>query len=134
MNRFFLSFYLVISLLAISVAGSFLSCNKDKVQRIDFYVDLNDPDNYDLANIGHYKVFNSSVIVAKDINSTYIALSAICTYDQCLVEFQTTNEFICPCCQSHFDTTGNPLFGYATSPLPNYNIQKINNILHIYSN
>ena len=126
------SFFSIIVLVTILLVTQ--SCNKDKVQRIDFSVDLNDPANYDLTDIGGCKVFNSSVIVAKDVNNNYIALSAICTYDQCLVEFQTTNEFVCPCCQSHFDTGGNPTFGSATSPLPVYQVQQINNILHIYTN
>ena len=127
-----------IKIFSLTVTVCFLlitqSCNKDKVQRIDFTIDLNDPLNSDLTNIAGYKVFNSSVIVAKDVNNNYIALSAICTYDQCLVEFQTTNEFVCPCCQSHFDTDGNPTFGAATNSLPKYLVQQINNILHIYTN
>ena len=112
----------------------FVGCNKDKVQRIDFTIDLNDPTNFDLTTIGGYKVFNSSVIVAKDVNNNYIALSAICTYDQDLVEFQTTNEFVCPSCQSHYDTDGLVTFGLASGSLVRYNVQHTNNILRVYSN
>ncbi len=122
-----------ISLAAVAALTQLESCNKDKVQRIDFTIDLNDPENFDLTTLGGYRIFNSAVIVAKDVNNNYIAFSAYCTYDACLVEFQTTNEFICPCCQSHYDTDGNPMFGYATSPLEKYNVQQTNNILHVYS-
>ncbi len=122
-----------ISAVAFTAFSNLESCNKDKVPQIDFTIDLNDPANFDLTTLGGYRVFNSSVIVAKDVNNNYIAFSAYCTYDACLVEFQTTNEFICPCCQSHYDTDGNPAFGLATTPLTKYNVQQINNMLHVYS-
>ncbi len=111
----------------------FESCNRDKVQQIDFTVDLDDPANFDLTTLGGYKVFNSAVIVANDTSNNYIAFSALCTYDACLIEFDTTNEFICPCCQSHYNTDGIVIFGSAASALTKYNVQKINNILRVYS-
>ncbi len=134
MNRKQFFATLGISAAAIEAISLLDSCSRDEQQQVNFTIDLTDPQYSDLLNIGGYKVINSSVIVAKDQNGNYVALSAICTHQQCTVEFQGfSNEFVCPCHQSHFDTNGGVTMGPATAPLTQYNVQLSGNFLHVYS-
>jgi len=82
-------------------------------------LDLNDPANAALTHVGGSRVVrinNASVLVARTSDTTFIALSAICTHAGCTVRFATT-QISCPCHGSLFALDGTVTRGPATRPL-----------------
>ena len=82
-------------------------------------LDLADPANAALTHVGGSRVVrvnNASVLVARTSDTTFIALSAICTHAGCTVRFATT-QISCPCHGSLFALDGTVLRGPATRPL-----------------
>jgi cytochrome b6-f complex iron-sulfur subunit len=89
-----------------------------------FCVDLTAAANKPLTQVGGSVVVGlggDTVIVARTASSTVIALSAICTHLGCEVGFQSgSNNFLCPCHGSMYDSQGNVTRGPATLPLKRY--------------
>ncbi|MCS6991251.1 MAG: Rieske 2Fe-2S domain-containing protein [Chitinophagales bacterium] len=105
----------------------------DSQQRVDFYIDLTDPQYQDLYLTGGY-VYVNNIIVFKGLDQNYYALSQYCTNDVCVVQYQVSfNEVVCTCDQSHFDIYGNPTFGPATYPLYRYATSLHGSMLRIYT-
>lgn len=60
-------------------------------------------------------------LLFKTKDGKVLALSALCTHQQCSVTWEAGSEKLkCPCHGSLFDTTGKPLQGPATVPLAKY--------------
>jgi cytochrome b6-f complex iron-sulfur subunit len=82
-------------------------------------LDLADPTNATLTRVGGSRVVrfnNASVLVARTSETSFIALSAICTHAGCTVRFAST-QISCPCHGSLFALDGTVTRGPATRPL-----------------
>jgi cytochrome b6-f complex iron-sulfur subunit len=70
-------------------------------------------------------------LVTRTGASTFVALTAQCTHEACVVSLGTGSSFVCPCHGSEFDTSGHVLVGPASTPLRQFQTQFANNILTI---
>jgi cytochrome b6-f complex iron-sulfur subunit len=70
-------------------------------------------------------------LVTRTGASTFVALTAQCTHEACVVSLGTGGSFVCPCRGSEFDTLGHVLVGPASTPLRQFQTQFVNNILTI---
>ncbi|MCS6916871.1 MAG: Rieske 2Fe-2S domain-containing protein [Chitinophagales bacterium] len=124
-------FFVLILVLLITVHWQ---CEQvDSQQRVDFYIDLTDPQYQDLYLTGGY-IYVNSIMVFKGLDQNYYALSQYCTNDVCMVQYQVAfNEVVCTCDQSHFDVYGNPTFGPAVYPLYRYATSLYGSMLRIYT-
>jgi cytochrome b6-f complex iron-sulfur subunit len=89
-----------------------------------------------LAKSGGAAIVNyssGSLLIDHPSANTYNALSAICTHQGCVVNTYDSgsNQFVCPCHGSHFDTSGNVVQGPAPAPLTKYQTSFSNNQLVI---
>ena len=101
-------------------------CSKDSAP--NFTLDLTQPANAALANVGG-SVIHGSVIVIK-LSSGFEALSLICTHQGCTVNY-TGSGFACPCHGSMYNINGVVTRGPAPSNLPQYTVTQSGNILTI---
>jgi cytochrome b6-f complex iron-sulfur subunit len=87
-------------------------------------LDLTNPANAALANVGGSVIVDApadTLVVIRTSASTVTALSAICTHQGCLVEFDANHSLLlCPCHGSEFAETGRVVQGPARSPLRSY--------------
>ncbi|HUM46789.1 MAG TPA: Rieske (2Fe-2S) protein [Chitinophagales bacterium] len=119
---------------AFFIADYLTGCgNIDAIPNVDFYLDLTDPQNNNLLNLGGF-IYVSNVIVFKGLDNNYYALSKVCTHEGCDVEYNVSqNQITCPCHGSHFDISGNVTMGPAASPLFEYTTQLIGTQLHVFT-
>lgn len=119
---------------AFFIMDSLAGCAKiDQFPHVDFYLDLTDPQNSNLMNLGGV-LYVSNVIVFKGLDNNYYALSKVCTHQGCTVEYNVAfNEITCPCHGSHYDIAGNVTMGPASSPLEEYATQLIGTQLHVFT-
>lgn len=122
------------SAFAFFVADYLTGCTKvDQIPRVDFFLELTDPQNNSLLNLGGF-IYVSNVIVFKGLDNNYYALSKVCTHQGCDVVYQVSqNEITCPCHGSHYDIEGNVTMGPAASPLFEYTTQLIGTQLHVFT-
>ena len=100
--------------------------------KVDFTIDLSDDDYTDLKDESGY-VYENDIIIAYLGNDEYIALSKICTHNQCTVEFKGgEDKFVCHCHGSEFNTNGDVTSGPADEPLKEYNTELDGQTLRIY--
>jgi nitrite reductase/ring-hydroxylating ferredoxin subunit len=59
----------------------------------------------------------SPLLVARTGESTFVALTAICTHQGCTVSGFANGVYVCPCHGSEFSTSGSVLSGPAPAPL-----------------
>jgi hypothetical protein len=130
-RRFFAAFLAVFILFVIM--GSVQSCgNRDAVPRVDFTIDLTQPQYNSLNNIGGSVLINN-VIVCYGPNG-YFAVSGYCTYDDVPLTFPPPySNLYCPGCQSTFYTNGAVEFGLAKVPLIQYATQLNGTQLQVYT-
>ncbi len=94
-------------------------------------VDLADAKFAALGTNGGYE-YAGDIIVIRISATSYIALSKICTHEQCVVTYNSsTGRLPCPCHGSLYDSNGTVLNGPATSPLKKYSVTLANNKLTI---
>jgi cytochrome b6-f complex iron-sulfur subunit len=119
---------------AFFMADYLAGCSKvDQVPKVDFYLNLTDPQYTDLLNLGGY-VYVGNVIVFRGLDGSYYALSKVCTHQGCDVQYAVSqNEILCPCHGSHYDIQGNVTIGPAASPLFEYLTQLSGTQLHVYT-
>jgi cytochrome b6-f complex iron-sulfur subunit len=67
-----------------------------------------------IAAVGTVNV--SPVAIVRTAQSSYVALSRICTHQTCVIDL-VSNGFSCPCHGSRFNSQGNVTQGPATRPL-----------------
>ena len=100
--------------------------------KVDFTIDLSDDDYSDLKEEGGY-VYENDIIIAYLGNDEYIALSKVCTHNQCTVEYDDEGDkFVCPCHGSEFNTDGDVTTGPADEPLKEYNTELDDQTLRVY--
>jgi Rieske Fe-S protein len=90
--------------------------------------------NSPLASSGGMSLVTSSAgsfLVTRTGGTSFLALTAQCTHEACVVSNATPSTFVCPCHGSEFDTSGHVLVGPATIPLRQFQTQFSNNILTI---
>ena len=87
-----------------------------------------------LATSGGMALVSSTAgqfLVTRTGASTFVALTAQCTHEACVVSLGTGSSFVCPCHGSEFDTSGHVLVGPASTPLQQFQTQFANNVLTI---
>jgi Rieske Fe-S protein len=70
-------------------------------------------------------------LVSRPAQSSFIALTAICTHEGCTITGFANQDFVCPCHGSTYDTSGRILSGPAPAPLQMYPAQFANGTLTI---
>ena len=76
-----------------------------------------------LANVGGAALVQSSAgnfLVSRSAQDTFVALTAICTHEQCTVTGFESAHYTCPCHGSQYSTTGQVLMGPATRALQQF--------------
>ena len=87
-----------------------------------------------LATLGSAALVQStlgSFLVARTGQSSFTALTAICTHQGCTITGYENQTYVCPCHGSQYDTSGRVLQGPAPSALRQYSNQFNNNELAI---
>jgi len=87
-----------------------------------------------LANAGAMAMVTSTAgnfLVARTSASQFVAVTANCTHDACVVSNATLSSYVCPCHGSEFDTSGRVIVGPAVTPLRQFQTQFSNNVLII---
>ncbi len=87
-----------------------------------------------LASSGGKALVNSTAgvfLVTRTSATTFVAVTAQCTHDACVVSDATANTYVCPCHGSEFDTSGQVVVGPARLPLRQFQTQFANNTLTI---
>lgn len=104
----------------------FTACSKDD--------DIPDPDDgngneriFALSSLGLDAIgdftYEGDIIIIRTGDSSYIALSKICTHEGCTVSYNSANNQLpCPCHGSVFSATGQVVSGPAQSNLRTYNV------------
>ena len=105
------------------VAPSFLSsCSKTTVPGTigNSVVDLNASEFAPLKTVGGF-AYNGNVFIIRTSNTSYLALSRICTHQGCTVSYDSSSkQLICPCHGAMFSNSGAVLQGPASRPLTVY--------------
>ncbi len=125
-------------ILACGVAGAsaFLeACSKQSpstpsAPNVNFTIDISSSQYNALQTNGGF-VYSNSLIIARDSKGSFIALYDVCPHAGCTIEFNSKNQFPCPCHGSLFDEGGNVITGPATSGVKKYNTSLNGNILTI---
>ena len=83
-------------------------------------IDLSSATYSSLQTVGGY-AYSGDIIIIRTGQSSYVALSKICTHQGCTVDYSSSSKsIICPCHGSVFNTSGSVLQGPAFSPLKTY--------------
>jgi cytochrome b6-f complex iron-sulfur subunit len=100
---------------------------------VDFTLNLSDPANSVLKNIGGYLI-NNGVIVAHATTGNYIAVAAACTHQGQNVQYITSsNSFYCFAHSSSFTNTGAVTGGPASANLQQMKTTLIGTSLRVQS-
>jgi cytochrome b6-f complex iron-sulfur subunit len=70
-------------------------------------------------------------LVTRTGATSFVAVTAQCTHEACVVSNATPSSYVCPCHGSEFDTSGRVLVGPATAPLRQFQTEFSNNVLMI---
>lgn len=70
-------------------------------------------------------------LVTRTGATSFLAVTAQCTHQACVVSNATSSSYVCPCHGSEFDTSGRVLVGPASVPLRQFQTQFSNNVLTI---
>ena len=70
-------------------------------------------------------------LVTRTGTTSFVAVTAQCTHEACVVSNATSSSYICPCHGSEFDTSGHVIVGPATVALRPFQTQFSNNVLTI---
>lgn len=87
-----------------------------------------------LASTGSMALVQSSsgmFLVARTAQTTFVAVSAMCTHENCTINGFSGSNYQCPCHGSQFSTTGAVLRGPATRALRQYTTALNGNMLSI---
>jgi cytochrome b6-f complex iron-sulfur subunit len=87
-----------------------------------------------LAAVGSVAIVQSSigiVLVARTGQSSFSAVTATCTHEQCTITGHIDQTYVCPCHGSRYNTAGSVLNGPATRSLQQFPTQFANNVLTI---
>lgn len=76
-----------------------------------------------LTNVGGAALVQSSAgnfLVSRTAQDTFVALTAICTHEQCTVTGFQSAQYVCPCHGSQYSTNGTVTMGPATRALQQF--------------
>ena len=105
---------------------------EDEENSDEITIDLNHSDYSALGSVGGF-AYKDDIIVIRSGETSYIALSKVCTHQGCDVSYNHDDgELPCPCHGSRFSTSGAVLQGPATTSLKTYSVKKEGNTLVIY--
>ncbi len=94
-------------------------------------IDLANSSHAELATVGGY-VYKDNLIIIRASETQYVALSKICTHEQCTVDYDAdTNQLPCYCHGSLFNISGGVINGPAKSNLKKYSVKVDGNNLII---
>jgi len=124
------------------------SCKKDNEKAVpevyvDFYININDPQFYNLQSIGGYVYVTGGVagiVVYRESSTSFLAYDRCCTYDvdkRCKIQMDTTSnqKLFCPTCHSEFAiSNGAVTKSPAKQPLKQYNTTFDGEKVHISNN
>ncbi|WP_297087586.1 Rieske (2Fe-2S) protein [uncultured Draconibacterium sp.] len=97
----------------------------------DITINLTSSTYASLGTVGGY-AYTGDIIVFRTGQSTYLALSKVCTHQGCTVAYSHSDgNVLCPCHSSRFSTGGAVLNGPATSSLKKYDVEKDGDTLTI---
>jgi cytochrome b6-f complex iron-sulfur subunit len=97
-------------------------------------VSVNISSSSPLASTGGMALVTSTAgmfLVTRTGATSFVAVTAQCTHEACVVSNATSSSYVCPCHGSEFDTSGRVLVGPATVPLRQFQTQFSNNALTI---
>ncbi len=98
-------------------------------------IDLGDAANQELEAVGGAMLIESAgdtIMVVRTSDSQVVALSAICTHQRCLMDYNAgQNRLDCGCHGSQFSITGGVVRGPANRPLRVYAVTLSNNVVTI---
>jgi Rieske Fe-S protein len=96
-----------------------------------FSIDLNAPENAALLYVGGSVNHNNINIV--HTTGGFVAFSALCTHQGCVVGYNSTAfQFQCPCHGGIFDIGGNVVSGPPPSALPSYTVTQSGSMLSVH--
>lgn len=125
-----------LSISALLFAKCFTGCEDSAVNaptNVDFTIDLNEANYSILKEDGSFVVVNG-ILIAKTITGDYIAVSAKCTHEGVIVEYESVEDkIICPKHDSIFSNDGKRQSGPAKKDLVQYKIEVNGNVLRIFS-
>ena len=100
-----------------------ISCAKNEVTNPSgSTIDLNSSAFSGLQSVGGY-AYSGNIIIIRTGESSYVALSKVCTHQGCTVDYSKSgNRIVCPCHLSTFDINGNVLGGPAPRSLKKYTV------------
>jgi cytochrome b6-f complex iron-sulfur subunit len=87
-----------------------------------------------LSSVGGMALVTSSAgdfLVTHTGQDAFLAVTAGCTHQACVVSNFTGQSYVCPCHGSEFDTSGRVIVGPAVAPLRQFATQFVNNVLTI---
>ena len=91
--------------------------------------------NSELTSVGSSKTSGSVIVIrtaAGNVAASFVALSLICTHQQCTVNYDAgANGFKCPCHGSEYSISGAVTMGPAPSSLRKYTVAVSNNTLTV---
>jgi cytochrome b6-f complex iron-sulfur subunit len=70
-------------------------------------------------------------LVTRTSATAFLAVTAQCTHQACVVSNGTGTSYVCPCHGSEFDTSGRVIVGPASAPLQQFQTQFASNVLTI---
>ena len=124
-----------VGIMLITTGSLLYTCKKEDPTptSVDFTIDLNDPVNSDLSIIGK-SIYKNDVIITQVISGNYVAVSKICTHQQCMVEKYDSSgqKYTCLCHGSTFKANGEVINGPATIKLKEYSTSLTGNMLRVF--
>jgi cytochrome b6-f complex iron-sulfur subunit len=73
----------------------------------------------------------SNFLVARTAQSSFSAVTAVCTHEECTINGFENQIFVCPCHGSRYSTSGAVVAGPATRALQQFATEFSNNVLTI---
>lgn len=81
---------------------------------------------------GKQILFNGEPVWVLHLRAGFVALSAVCTHQQCIVHWDEQRlAFTCPCHAGLFDAHGNVLAGLPRRPLPQLRVERIDEEIYV---
>jgi Rieske Fe-S protein len=88
----------------------------------------------ELTAVGSSKTSGTVIVIrtaAGNVAASFVALSLVCTHEQCTVAYIGSNGFKCPCHGSEYNVSGTVTMGPAPSSLKKYTVTVNNNTLTV---
>lgn len=88
----------------------------------------------ELTAVGSSKTSGTVIVIrtaAGNVAASFVALSLVCTHEQCTVDYIGSNGFKCPCHGSEYNVSGTVTMGPAPSSLKKYTVTVNSNTLTV---